>query len=140
MVIVRQFRPAVYASLAAEAAAEGRPPPALTAGFTYELCAGILDKQDASPAQTAREEAFEECGLDVPLEAFTEVARHGRAAGRGPCGGPAGETPGPGRGGGGGRAEACERATRPSLLSYLLTRSIWRAAVAHSASPHATMA
>lgn len=41
-------------------------------GFTYELCAGIMDK-DASEAQTAKEEILEECGYEVPLESLERV-------------------------------------------------------------------
>jgi UDP-sugar diphosphatase len=53
-VLVKQFRPAVYIHSQE------------TDGFTYEMCAGILDK-DASEEQTMREEILEECGYDVPL-------------------------------------------------------------------------
>jgi len=37
-------------------------------GVTYELCAGILDKPEASIAEVAKQEVLEECGYDVPLE------------------------------------------------------------------------
>ena len=36
-------------------------------GFTYELCAGIVDKQ-TSLEQIAKEEILEETGYDVPVE------------------------------------------------------------------------
>ena len=36
-------------------------------GMMYELCAGIVDK-DTTNAQIAKEEIFEECGYDVPVE------------------------------------------------------------------------
>jgi len=39
---------------------------------TYELCAGIVDKQ-ASLMQIAREEINEECGYDVPLECISKI-------------------------------------------------------------------
>jgi len=39
---------------------------------TYELCAGIIDK-DVSLEQIAKEEIDEECGYDVPLEAIEKV-------------------------------------------------------------------
>ncbi|MDF1874293.1 NUDIX hydrolase [Sulfurimonas sp. SAG-AH-194-I05] len=42
-------------------------------GMMYELCAGIIDK-DASNIQIAKEEIFEECGYDVPLERIQEVS------------------------------------------------------------------
>lgn len=49
--VVRQLRPAVYTK-------NGE-------GFTYELCAGILDKE-VSSLRTAKEEILEECGYDIP--------------------------------------------------------------------------
>ena len=45
----------VYVACAAEAAAEGRPTPPLSVGFTYELCAGLEDKAK-SREQTVKEE------------------------------------------------------------------------------------
>lgn len=51
VVLVRQFRPAVYASIA-----HATPAPPLTAGFTYELCAGLLDKPGKSVEETLQEE------------------------------------------------------------------------------------
>lgn len=41
-------------------------------GFTYELCAGIIDK-NKSNVEIAKEEIFEECGFDVPLERIEKV-------------------------------------------------------------------
>ncbi|MBU1989232.1 NUDIX hydrolase [bacterium] len=41
-------------------------------GYTYELCAGIVDK-DTSRVQIAKEEIFEECGFDVPLEHIQKI-------------------------------------------------------------------
>ncbi|MDD2791303.1 MAG: NUDIX hydrolase [Sulfurimonas sp.] len=41
-------------------------------GYTYELCAGIVDK-DASKVQIAKEEILEECGYDIPLESITKI-------------------------------------------------------------------
>jgi UDP-sugar diphosphatase len=41
----------------------------MVAGFTLELCAGIVDK--AMPlAEICREEVLEECGFAVPLDAI----------------------------------------------------------------------
>jgi len=57
-VLVRQFRPPVYIKN--------------NDGFTYELCAGILDK-DKSLAETAREEILEETGYDVDAESLERV-------------------------------------------------------------------
>ncbi|MGB3960996.1 MAG: NUDIX hydrolase [Sulfurimonas sp.] len=41
-------------------------------GYTYELCAGIVDKE-ASKIQIAKEEILEECGYDVPLESISKI-------------------------------------------------------------------
>ena len=41
--------------------------------FTYELCAGIVDKQ-SSLEQIVREEIFEECGYEVPLENIRRIS------------------------------------------------------------------
>lgn len=41
-------------------------------GFTYELCAGIMDKA-LSEAQVAQEEILEECGYAVPLQALQRI-------------------------------------------------------------------
>jgi UDP-sugar diphosphatase len=49
----------VYVSLRSEAAEAGLPPPPLSAAFTYELCAGIVDKE-----KTLEEIAHEEVGMD----------------------------------------------------------------------------
>ncbi len=42
-------------------------------GMMYELCAGIVDK-DASNAQITKEEIFEECGYDVPVENLQKIS------------------------------------------------------------------
>lgn len=52
-VIVKQFRPAVLHTHKED-------------GYTYELCAGIIDK-DLTLKEIAREEIMEECGYDIPL-------------------------------------------------------------------------
>ncbi|KXZ46854.1 hypothetical protein GPECTOR_40g588 [Gonium pectorale] len=72
-VIVRQFRPAVYATLLREAEAAGKPKPPFSAAFTYELCAGLIDKSKSN-AEICQEEILEECGFRVPLEGIREVA------------------------------------------------------------------
>eukprot|EP00775_Hariotina_reticulata_P004164 gene4164-4412_t len=59
--VVRQFRPAVYAHRLREAAAAGLPPPDRSEGFTIELCAGLIDK-DKSLEQIVAEEIHEEVG------------------------------------------------------------------------------
>lgn len=57
--IVKQFRPPVYLN-------------DKNHSLTYELCAGIVDK-DASLKQIAKEEINEECGYDVALKNITEI-------------------------------------------------------------------
>lgn len=55
-------------SLEGQCASEGggssQWPPA-SAGVTYELCAGLVDKPDLSLEEIARQEVLEECGYDV---------------------------------------------------------------------------
>jgi len=41
-------------------------------GYTYELCAGIIDKE-ISDIEIAKEEVLEECGYDIPLESFSKI-------------------------------------------------------------------
>jgi UDP-sugar diphosphatase len=57
-ILVRQFRPPVFLH-------NGD-------GFTYELCAGLLDK-DKPLAEIAREEILEETGYEVPLADLQRV-------------------------------------------------------------------
>lgn len=42
-------------------------------GFTFELCAGLCDKDGKSPAETASEEVEEECGFRLPAAALTPI-------------------------------------------------------------------
>lgn len=92
--LVRQFRPAVYASLLRE---QGQPP-ALEACFGHELCAGLIDK-DKSLEEIVSEEVrrlqcacrdvvvqggltapvcqvAEECGFSVPASAMQKVVSY----------------------------------------------------------------
>lgn len=57
VVLVRQFRPAVWAN-----AALTDPGAPLEAGFTFELCAGLLDKS-LPVEETLREEVRARCGV-----------------------------------------------------------------------------
>jgi len=59
-VLVKQFRPPVYLN----------DPSKLC---TYELCAGIVDK-NKSLAQIAKEEIDEECGFDVELSSIEKIS------------------------------------------------------------------
>jgi UDP-sugar diphosphatase len=58
-VLVKQFRPPVYVN-------DNNYP------YTYELCAGIIDKE-VSLKQIAKEEIDEECGYDVKLEKIEKI-------------------------------------------------------------------
>jgi len=58
LVVVRQFRPAVYAA----ACREANVSLPVEQGFTYELCAGLKDKQGKSEEDVTSEEIEEECG------------------------------------------------------------------------------
>ncbi len=65
-VFVKQFRPAIYLK-------NGD-------GFTYELCAGLIDK-DKSIEQIAIEEIEEETGYFVPLEKLERIVSFYTAVG-----------------------------------------------------------
>lgn len=65
-VFVKQFRPSIYLK-------NGD-------GFTYELCAGLMDK-GVSPAQTAIEEIEEETGYEVSLEQLEKISSFYTAVG-----------------------------------------------------------
>jgi len=67
IVMVKQFRPPVYAH-------NGD-------GYTYELCAGLLDKAHLDPYMTAKEEILEECGYDVPVESIHHITSFHTAVG-----------------------------------------------------------
>jgi len=57
-ILVKQFRPAVFLKN--------------QDGYTYELCAGIVDKEK-SLTQIAKEEILEECGYDIPLSNIKKI-------------------------------------------------------------------
>lgn len=60
MLVVRQFRPALYASLMRAASKDGKSIEVpLAEGFTCELCAGIVDKEKALE-EIVKEEILEE--------------------------------------------------------------------------------
>ena len=60
LVVVRQFRPPVFLKN--------------NDGYTYELCAGLIDKEGKTIRQIAAEEVLEECGYEVDSEDLREVA------------------------------------------------------------------
>ena len=58
LILVKQFRLPVYLKN--------------NDGFTYELCAGLCDK-DKSNIEIAKEEVLEECGYDVEVERLKKI-------------------------------------------------------------------
>ncbi len=62
LLLVKQFRPPVYMNYKQHTC-------------TYELCAGIVDKQ-ASLEQITKEEINEECGYDVSLEKIEKISSY----------------------------------------------------------------
>ncbi len=65
-VFVKQFRPAIYMKN--------------QDGYTYELCAGLVDK-NKSLQEIAYEEILEETGYDVPLEKVERITSFYTAVG-----------------------------------------------------------
>ena len=65
-VLVKQFRPAIFMHN--------------NDGYTYELCAGLVDK-DKDIQIIAQEEIMEECGYDVPLESIEKITAFHTAVG-----------------------------------------------------------
>jgi len=61
-VLVKQFRPPVLNANQKD-------------GYTYELCAGIIDK-NLSDKEIAREEVLEECGYDIPLNTISKITSY----------------------------------------------------------------
>lgn len=57
--LVKQFRPAVFMKNGL--------------GYTYELCAGIVDKEGKSLEEIAAEEVLEECGYKIAPHELTRV-------------------------------------------------------------------
>ncbi|XP_015455096.1 uridine diphosphate glucose pyrophosphatase [Pteropus alecto] len=88
LVLVKQFRPAVYASevernFPGSLAALDQDQPRLlpgalpgSAGVTYELCAGLVDQPGLSLEEVACKEAREECGYDLAPANLQRVATY----------------------------------------------------------------
>ncbi|GMH40194.1 hypothetical protein BSKO_08098 [Bryopsis sp. KO-2023] len=79
--LVRQFRPAVYAAALRKATELRQPAPSFEEGFTCELCAGIVDKPDLNLAEIAHEEIMEECGFNVPASNLMEITSYNSSVG-----------------------------------------------------------
>lgn len=65
--LVKQFRPPVYLKHKSNEVLKD------LGGVTYELCAGLIDKDDKSELEICREEILEECGYDVPLDHIEKI-------------------------------------------------------------------
>jgi UDP-sugar diphosphatase len=65
-IVVKQMRPAIFLK-------NGE-------GYTYELCAGICDK-DIPLVEIAKEEILEECGYDVPASSIQRLTAFYTAVG-----------------------------------------------------------
>lgn len=72
-VIVKQFRPAIYArNFHFKHAIDG---------YTYELCAGLVDKANKSLEEIACEEALEECGYQISPKNLETIGQFYSATG-----------------------------------------------------------
>uniref|UniRef100_A0A1I7U7U0 Uridine diphosphate glucose pyrophosphatase NUDT14 n=1 Tax=Caenorhabditis tropicalis TaxID=1561998 RepID=A0A1I7U7U0_9PELO len=79
--LVRQFRPAIFAVTVANMPEnQGKDYKDIDwssydsdLGHTIELCAGLLDKEELTPAETACEEISEECGYHVDPEDLIHI-------------------------------------------------------------------
>lgn len=60
---------------ASEGESSSQWPPA-SAGVTYELCAGLVDKPNLSLEEIARQEILEECGFDVPASKLKRITSY----------------------------------------------------------------
>lgn len=68
-VVVKQFRPAVYLKENIRKTSHLK----VELGYTFELCAGITDKEGKSLQEIAQEEILEECGYAIPLENIHKI-------------------------------------------------------------------
>ncbi|KAK3093479.1 hypothetical protein FSP39_016256 [Pinctada imbricata] len=82
MVFVKQFRPAIYICEAELVQTEEKDTCRIDTqkypgsnGITYELCAGIIDK-DVDPVVIAQGEILEECGYKVPIEQIEKITSY----------------------------------------------------------------
>lgn len=57
-----------------EATCPNQPP--VSAGVTYELCAGIVDKPHLSLEEIACQEVLEECGYEVPVSKLRRITSY----------------------------------------------------------------
>ena len=83
LVLVKQFRPAVYFSqlksenpdlVAVGSTVDNAALIPGSRGICLEVCAGIIDK-NKPVVEIAKAEVLEECGFDAPLSAFEQVSK-----------------------------------------------------------------
>ncbi|TLD97356.1 NUDIX hydrolase [Helicobacter jaachi] len=84
LLFVKQFRPAVFVrTLENYNAIQELTQDMLQSGYTFELCAGLVDKAGKSLEQIAKEEVQEECGYCVraleKIGAFVTAVGHSGA-------------------------------------------------------------
>lgn len=81
LLLVRQFRPALYATkLRSAAKSESSCDVPLAQGFTCELCAGLVDK-DKDMEEIVKEEILEECGYDVDVKTIMHLTTYAAGVG-----------------------------------------------------------
>ncbi len=76
-VIVKQFRPAIYARHFHFKRNQDQN----IDGYTYELCAGLVDKANKSLEEIACEEALEECGYQISPKNLETIGQFYSATG-----------------------------------------------------------
>ncbi len=76
-VIVKQFRPAIYA----RHFHFKRDQDQNIDGYTYELCAGLVDKANKSLEEIACEEALEECGYQISPKKLETIGQYAKTTG-----------------------------------------------------------
>ncbi|WP_033619065.1 NUDIX hydrolase [Helicobacter pylori] len=76
-VIVKQFRPAIYARHFYFKCDQDQN----IDGYTYELCAGLVDKANKSLEEIACEEALEECGYEISPKNLETIGQFYSATG-----------------------------------------------------------
>lgn len=80
LLFVKQFRPAVFAkTLHNDTSLAHISQESLALGYTYELCAGLVDKQGKSLMQIAQEVVQEECGYKA--DSLEHIATFATAVG-----------------------------------------------------------
>ncbi|XP_078482434.1 uridine diphosphate glucose pyrophosphatase NUDT14-like [Ciona intestinalis] len=81
VVLVRQFRPAVYMTMCHYAKkTNDQPEPKPSDGITYELCAGIIDRKEP-PHAIAASEVLEETGYEIAADKLQLISEYRNGVG-----------------------------------------------------------